>query len=41
VPRETNVDALLEGWRDRRVDPDGLAWLAGRVAGSPATLVAA
>jgi hypothetical protein len=41
VHRETDVDALLEGWRDRRVDPDGLAWLAERVSRSAAALVAA
>ena len=27
---EREVDALLEGWRERRTDPDGLAWLVGR-----------
>lgn len=25
--REPEVDQLLEGWRERRTDPDGLAWL--------------
>ena len=28
--REAEVDALLEGWQERRTDPDGLAWLMGR-----------
>jgi hypothetical protein len=32
VPREADVDALLDGWRDARVDPDGLSWLAARVS---------
>jgi hypothetical protein len=32
IAREADVDALLEGWRDARFDPDGLSWLAGRVA---------
>ena len=27
---EREVDALLEGWQERRTDPDGLAWLMGR-----------
>ena len=31
VAREADVDALLEGWRDYRTDPDGLSWLADRV----------
>lgn len=32
VPDEHDVDAMVEGWRERRTDPDGLGWLAGRVA---------
>ena len=36
LPHECRVDALLEGWRDRRIDPDGLSWLIRRT-----TLVAA
>ena len=32
VPTEEEVDALLEGWRDVRDDPDGLGWLAGRLS---------
>jgi hypothetical protein len=39
LAREADVDRLLEGWRDYRVDPDGLSWLAGRLA--PATATAA
>ena len=31
VPREAELDALLDGWREARTDPDGLAWLLGRV----------
>ena len=31
VQREADLDALLEGWRDLRTDPDGLSWLLGRV----------
>lgn len=31
VSHEADVDALLEGWPERRTDPDGLSWLAGRV----------
>jgi len=26
------VDELLDGWRERRTDPDGLAWLMGRTS---------
>ncbi len=29
--READVDALLDGWRELRTDPDGLAWLTARV----------
>jgi hypothetical protein len=36
LAHEGEVDALLEGWRDRRTDPDGLSWLMRRT-----TLVAA
>ncbi len=32
LAREADVDALLDGWREHRFDPDGLTWLAGRVA---------
>ena len=32
VEREADVDAMLAGWQERRFDPDGLAWLTGRVA---------
>ena len=32
VPGEADVDALLEGWRDRRTDPDGLSWVLRRTA---------
>lgn len=31
LQQEADVDALLEGWRDLRTDPDGLSWLAGRL----------
>ena len=30
VPRESDVDALLEGWQERRTDPDGLSWVLRR-----------
>jgi hypothetical protein len=30
VGREAELDALLEGWRERRTDPDGLSWLLRR-----------
>ena len=30
LPRESDVDALLAGWRDHREDPDGLSWLSER-----------
>ena len=30
VHGERAVDALLEGWQERRTDPDGLAWVTGR-----------
>ena len=31
VPREADVDAMLEGWQDYRTDPAGLSWLSWRV----------
>ena len=31
VTREAELDALLDGWREARTDPDGLSWLLGRV----------
>jgi hypothetical protein len=31
VAAEADLDALLDGWRDARTDPDGLSWLLGRV----------
>lgn len=30
VPRESDLDALLAGWRELRTDPDGLSWLVDR-----------
>ena len=32
LPREADVDALLDGWRTRRDDPDGLTWVLRRTA---------
>jgi len=32
VAREADVDALLDGWRERRTDPDGLSWVVRRTA---------
>jgi hypothetical protein len=32
VPAERDVDALLEGWREHRTDPDGLSWVLRRTA---------
>ena len=32
VAPEAELDALLDGWRDARTDPDGLSWLLGRVS---------
>ena len=32
IPREADLDAMLDGWQDRRTDPDGLSWVVGRVA---------
>jgi hypothetical protein len=31
VPRESDVDAMLDGWQGYRTDPAGLSWLGGRV----------
>ena len=36
LPTDAAVDALLEGWRDVRDDPDGLGWLRSRVEVLPA-----
>lgn len=38
---EGDLDALLDGWRDHRTDPDGLAWLAGQLDTQPDRLLAA
>jgi len=32
VAQEADVDALLEGWQERRTDPDGLSWVLLRAA---------
>ena len=32
VDREAQLDALLDGWRERRHEPDGLDWVARRTA---------
>jgi hypothetical protein len=32
LPHERDVDALLEGWRDHRTEPDGLSWVLQRTA---------
>ena len=32
VEREADLDAMLDGWRDLRFDPDGLSWVIGRVS---------
>jgi hypothetical protein len=40
VPREDELDALLDGWRERRDDPDGLAWLDARLQRSATVLAA-
>ena len=29
---EAELDAAVEGWREFRTDPDGLSWLASRLA---------
>lgn len=31
VAREADVDAMLEGWQEHRICPDGLSWLSGRL----------
>lgn len=31
VPDERQLDHLLDGWRDARIDPDGLGWLGLRL----------
>ncbi len=28
---EDELDARLDGWREQRTDPNGLAWLSGRL----------
>jgi hypothetical protein len=32
IPTETELDALLDGWRDQRTQDDSLAWLRSRVS---------
>jgi hypothetical protein len=32
LPQESDVDAVLEGWREHRTDPDGLSWVLRRTA---------
>jgi len=32
LPRERDVDTLLDGWRDARTEPDGLSWVLRRTA---------
>ena len=32
LPHEADVDALLDGWQERRTDPDGLSWVLRRTA---------
>lgn len=32
VHTERELDAMLDGWRERRTDPDGLSWVLGRTA---------
>ena len=32
LAREADVEQLLEGWTERRTDPDGLGWLRRRTA---------
>ena len=32
VRREADLDAMLDGWRELRFDPDGLSWLLGRIS---------
>ena len=36
VSTEDELDALLEGWQEARTEPNGLAWLRGRLAVQPA-----
>lgn len=36
VDGEAALDALLDGWREHRTDPDGLSWLTGRTRLVPA-----
>ena len=36
VPTEDLLDALIDGWRDARTAPNGLAWLRDRLAVQPA-----
>jgi hypothetical protein len=31
VVSESELDSLLDGWRDHRYDENGLSWLSGRV----------
>ena len=31
VESETDLDALLDGWREHRADEDGLGWLRSRL----------
>jgi hypothetical protein len=31
VTREADLDALLDGWREFKTDPDGLSWVVGRL----------
>ena len=32
LPREADVDGLLDGWREHRTCPDGLSWVLRRTA---------
>ena len=32
LPQESDVDVLLEGWREHRTDPEGLSWVLRRTA---------
>ena len=32
LPQESQVDELLEGWREHRTDHDGLSWVLRRTA---------
>jgi len=31
IASERDVDLLLDGWQERRTDPDGLSWLSERL----------